>query len=165
MIATRGKVAGFLSAVVVVALAGALSVVLTGRSAMALFGTNVLFSEVEGQIVQDGKPVKDAEVTQITLWSSQGEVSPVTTSSDENGRFRFAEITRKGGFSNLLPGQITIVQKINIKHGGKEYRGWINTKSNFERHGESNGKPLKFICNLNHTPSNQGNDFGVCKLI
>ncbi len=101
MIAARGKVAGPLKAVVVVALAGALSVVLTGRSAMALFGTNVLFS---------------------------GEVSPVTTSSDENGKFRFAEISRKGGFSNLLPGQIAIVQKIDIKHGGKEYRGWIDTR-------------------------------------
>lgn len=153
----HGKVACCLAAGV--ALAAACS---TGRSSMER-GKNVLFSKVEGRIVFGGEPVKDAKVTQITLWKSEGEVGPVTTSSDESGRFAFEEINRKSGFSSLLPGQITIVQRLEIEHGGKEYVGWINTKSSFERHGENGGKPLVLVCDLGHTPTNQGDDFGVCK--
>lgn len=138
---------------------------MTGRETMALFGTNVLFSELEGQILLNGEAVEGAEVTQITLWSHEGAVEPVTTRTDADGRFRFSEISRRAGFSNLLPGQITIVQKINIVHGGKEYRGWLNTKSNYDRNGELNGKPLRLECELSHEPTDEGDDFGVCRVV
>ncbi|MEO9529734.1 DUF6795 domain-containing protein [Roseibium sp.] len=130
---------------------------------MALFGTNVLFSEVSGTVVLDGKPVEGARVVQITLWSKPGAVPENTVTTDKNGQFSFPEISRSAGFSNLVPGEITIVQKINIEFDGKEYRGWLNTKTNYEREGERN-RPLRFICDLNHTPSNTGDDFGVCRL-
>jgi len=130
---------------------------------MALFGTNVLFSEVSGTVVLNGKPVEGATVVQVTLWSKPGEVPDNTVTTDKNGQFSFPEISRSAGFSNLLPGEITIVQKINIEFEGREYRGWLNTKTNYEREGERN-RPLRFICDLNHTPSNTGDDFGVCRL-
>jgi hypothetical protein len=136
----------------------------SGASAMGLFGTNHLFSEVSGTVVINGKPVSGAEVTQITLWSKPGEVPDVTSRTDVQGRFSFPEITRPAGFFNLVPAEIAIVQKINISFEGKEYRGWLNTKSNFDREGER-GRPLRFVCELTHVPSNTGGDFGVCRLV
>jgi hypothetical protein len=146
----------------VLLVAAVISVVL-GTNAMALFGTNVIFSEVSGTVIKNGKPVEGAKVLQITLWSKPGEVPEKAVLTDKNGQFSFPEISRPAGFSNFLPGEITIVQKINIEFDGKEYRGWLNTKTNYEREGERN-RPLRFICDLDHTPSNTGDDFGVCRL-
>lgn len=131
---------------------------------MGWFGTNVLFSEVSGIVLSNGNPVEGVKVTQTTLWSKEGTVPDNVTETDAAGRFSFPEISRPAGLSNLIPGEITIVQKISITAEGREYRGWLNTKTNYNREGER-GRALRFTCDLDHKPDNSGDDFGVCRLV
>lgn len=139
-------------------------VVASGVNAMGFFGTNYLFSDVNGTVVMNGVPVEGADVTQVTLWKKAGNLPVVKSTTDSQGRFSFPAITRSAGVSNLIPGEIAIVQKINISFNGNDYRGWLNTKHNFDKEGER-GRPLQFLCELTHVPANTGDDFGVCRLI
>ena len=86
-------------------LAAAIVFVFLGTNAMALFGTNVLFSEVSGTVVLNGKPVEGAKVVQITLWSKAGEVPENSVTTDKNGQFSFPEINRAAGFQTFFRGR------------------------------------------------------------
>lgn len=130
---------------------------------MSIFGKNVLFSDVKGQVVLNGKPVSGAEVERSYEWAWNHSKGTEKTQTDQNGRFVFASITQSGGLSGLLPHEPVVFQEITIRHNGQEYVAWQYTKHNYENNGELKGKPLDLYCELSKAPTDNGNYFGICE--
>lgn len=130
----------------------------------------VLFSEVEGVVTRDGKPVKDARVEREYLWAwndSRGSDHAVT---DATGTFSLPRITGKTFLGGLLPHEPIIEQTIRIVVDDQSFEGWIFTKRNYDQNGELGGRPIRLRCDLGREPAltetgviDQG-FFGVCTL-
>ena len=130
---------------------------------MSMFSKLVLFSRVEGVITQDGKPVEGAEVVQEVLYKDIDEVPATTASSDSQGHFVLEEVTHSAGLSRMLPGQVSIGQRLVIRYQGKEYEGWRHNKTSVEPDSELDGHPLKLVCELTTRPDFEGTHFGICR--
>ncbi|MCJ7555870.1 MAG: hypothetical protein MUP90_03020 [Gammaproteobacteria bacterium] len=138
-------------------------ILIADGTGMSMFSKLVLFSRVEGVITQDGKPVAGAEIIQEVLYKDAGEVPATTVASGPQGDFALEEVTHAAGLSRMLPGQVSIVQKLLIRYQGKEYEGWRHNKSSVEANSELNGRPLKLVCELTTPPDFEGTHFGICR--
>ena len=130
---------------------------------MSMFSKLVLFSRVEGVITQDGKPVEGAEIVQEVLYKDVDEVPPSTVVSGPEGSFVLEEVTHAAGLSRMLPGQVSIGQRLVIRHQGEEYEGWRHNKTSVEPNSELDGRPLKLVCELTTPPDFEGTHFGICR--
>jgi hypothetical protein len=91
-------------------------------SAMGTFDRLVLFSEVHGTVLEDGKPVAGAELVQKVVWSdNENEIPPQRTMTDKAGAFSFPAIEHRAGLLRLIPAQPTMLQEILIRYQGAEY--------------------------------------------
>ena len=113
-----------------------------------------LFSEINGVVMNDGKPVVGAEVTQTAKFS--GKFYTYKTATDEHGRFHFEE-RRAYSLNKIAPIEPYIDQKIKISHSGKEYLAWDIDKRNYDSNGEL-GRNLKLQCDLGRKESRK--EFG-----
>lgn len=131
---------------------------------MAFSKTLYLFSEVEGIVVLDGHPVKGAEVERQYTWKDDLNAEHVLT--DAQGRYRFSEVTATSLLWSLLPHEPVIFQKLSIRYQGKEHKGWVLTKHNYDHLGEVGNRPLNLICDLNDEPAahRETETFGICRL-
>lgn len=135
-----------------------------GVNAMAgLFGTNTLFSPVEGVVTIDGKPCENARVVQSAKRTNKNEII-TETETDQSGRFSFAEVSEGKGLSSFLPVQFVAKQRLFIYCDNKEYLGWVNTKFNPEINSESEGKPMSLVCDLSKSPEEEDEYAGICRL-
>ncbi len=108
-------------------------------------GKVCLFSNMEGVIKLNGKPVSGAKLVR-TVNLSKDEVDE--TSTDENGNFKFeAKFARSLG--KILPQEFAVSQVIIVSYEGKEYEMWSGVKRKPEEDIESRGKPLVVECELN----------------
>ena len=143
--------------VVVFALSG-----LSEGCAMGAFDSLVLFSQVRGTVLKDGKPVQGAEVIEKVEWPGN-EVPPQRAVTDEKGVFSFPAIERNAGLRRLIPSQPMVHQTIVIHYQGVEYEAWMHGKDNYEPNTELDGRPLNFVCELTHQPEIEGTHYGICK--
>jgi hypothetical protein len=120
------------------------------------FGKICLFSEVNGQVLLNGKPVKDAFITQIYYWDHK----PISKTSkvDEQGRFHLEPVFKRS-MSKYMPVEASILQEIIIKSEGVEYQGWRSVKRNFDENGELDGKDLNLVCEL--TNESESEEIGL----
>ena len=133
-------------------------------NAMAgIFGTNTLFSDVEGVVTINGKPCVAAKIEE-KVYNSNGDEITATTQTDERGHFRFMEVSENKGLLSFLPGEFVATQRLVIYHEGIEYLGWANTKRSPEPNSESDGKPLSMICDLDKKPEEDDKYTGICRL-
>lgn len=132
--------------------------------AMSLFKNKCLFSEVNGVVLSEGKPVDGAEVDQYYKWENSDKSSRKVVKTDSAGRFSFAAVLDNSLFTSLLPSNPVIQQKIYIRHDGQEYEAYLFMKKNYDNNGELDGKPLDLVCELNNEPSRDGGFYGVCTL-
>ena len=131
---------------------------------MGVFDRVVLFSEVHGTVLKDGKPVQGAELMQTVVWSeNENEIPPQRTVTDEKGAFRFPAIERKAGLRRMIPSQPMMLQKIVIHYQGVEYIAWRHGKDSYDANAELDGKPFNLICELTRQPSHEGTHYGICK--
>lgn len=131
---------------------------------MGVFGRLVLFSEVHGTVLKDGKPVAGAELVQKVVWSDdENEIPPQRSVTDETGAFSFPAITRTAGLLRLIPAQPIMLQKIVIHYRGVEYIAWRHGKDSYDANTELDGRPLKLVCELNRAPDHEGTHYGICK--
>lgn len=145
--------------VVVFALSG-----LSEGCAMGAFDRLVLFSEVHGTVLKDGKPVQGAELIQTVVWSeNESEVPPQRAVTDGKGAFSFPAIERKAGLRRMIPSQPMMLQKIVIHYQGVEYIAWRHGKDSYDANAELDGKPFNLICELTRPPSHEGTHYGICK--
>lgn len=142
---------------------GLLAAVPEGR-AMGTSDRWVLFSEVHGTVLKDGKPVEGAELIEKVVWSDdENEIPPQHAVTDAKGAFGFPAIERKAGLLRLIPAQPTIQQTITIKYRGVEYTAWLHGKTSYNANTELDGKPINLVCELTRQPDYEGKHYGICK--
>jgi hypothetical protein len=131
-----------------------------------------LFSEVEGIVLEHGKPVVGAELERI--WGlgydqSKGSDSTIT---DKKGYFKLPTIKKFKILPGILPFmQPVIAQDIFIYHKGEKIKAWRSTKWDYQLNSELN-KPIRLICHVEKDPEyteipDKGGDtvFGVCEIV
>ncbi len=133
-------------------------------------GKLYLFSEVEGVIVADGKPVSGATIDREYVWGWNDKRGGDRAIADASGAFRMPALTGSSFLASWLPHEPAIAQKLIIRVGDKTYEGWTATKPNYTLNGELDGKPIRLHCDLNAQPKrtsiggfNRG-FFGICEL-
>lgn len=150
------------------ALAGALIALccLTlGVNAMGRF-SRVLFSEVHGTVLKDGKPLSGVTVRRVFNWRWGKEKGKDQTATNSAGQFRFPQIDRES-ISASIPHEPVIGQFIYIDHEGKEYVAWETFKHDYVVNGELDGKPINLDCELTRENGFHIRDSvnGICKLL
>ncbi|WP_259675329.1 DUF4198 domain-containing protein [Burkholderia pseudomallei] len=134
--------------------------------AMGVFSRLVLFSEVHGTVLKEGKPVAGAELVQKVVWSDDEDKNPTQhTLTDRNGAFGFPVIESKAGLLRLIPAQPTIQQTIVIRYQGVEYVAWMHGKGSYAANTELDGRPINLICELTRQPDYEGKHYGICKAV
>lgn len=132
---------------------------------MGVFDRLVLFSEVHGTVLKDGKPVAGAELVQKVVWSDdENEIRPQRAVTDGAGAFSFPAITRRAGLLRLIPAQPMMLQTIVIRYRSAEYMAWRHGKDSYEPNTELDGQPLRLVCELNREPGHEGTHYGICKV-
>jgi hypothetical protein len=129
-----------------------------------------LFSEVNGVVLDGGKPVVNAVVKRTYNWGI-AERSDTTDeqTTDENGRFSFPSAHTRS-FWYIVPHNPRIRQKIIISANGTEYQAWSYSKGNYDVNGELLGKPMKLLCEVTAPEevkeANRINNFhGLCEIV
>ena len=89
-----------------------------------------LFSEVDGVVLLQGKPVSGATVVRMTEYRDKMYNHTVLT--DAQGRFHFDDIY----VYSMRLGNTSIGQHIIIHYAGKEYIAWRTIKHYDNRYGE-----------------------------
>jgi hypothetical protein len=144
-------------------LGGALAFFAAQEPAMAKM---VIFSAVNGRVLQDGKPVPGATVEREFRWAWKDETGKDNATTGGGGEFAFGKIERSSFLGSLLPHEPVIRQSLTIKVNGKAYEAWLFNKHNYDDNGEVEGKkPLKLVCRLEAAPSRHaGGYYGICEL-
>jgi len=138
---------------------------LIGGQAMGVFDRLVIFSPVQGVVLDRGAPVAGAEVLQKATWSDGPDGSAAAhTVTGADGRFVFPAMEKPAGLARLLPHSPMILQLITIRHGGREYVAWKHGKGNYEIDSEAGGKPLNLRCDLANRPEFAGQHYGICRV-
>jgi hypothetical protein len=117
----------------------------------AIFGSNTLFSEVDGVITLDGKPCVSAKIKQTVFKANSKEIT-TNNITDDNGYFRFEEVSENKGLLSFIPSEFVVTQRLIIAYDGTEYLGWAYTKRSSEQNSESSNKPFSLVCDLNTPP-------------
>ena len=112
----------------------------------------VLFSEVSGRLLHNGRAVKNQEVRQTFTWLGvdQGEAS---TRTDKHGYYSFPAITST---KDQPEGEddIFIMQTIGTDYKDQSYTLWQTTKYDFLNRGELGGHPIRMVNELNDESRN-----------
>jgi hypothetical protein len=111
-----------------------------------------LFSEVEGIVLDHGKPVVGAELERIWDLGYDESTGSDRTTTDEKGYFRFPKVTRFYILPGILPlMQPDVGQDIFVFYQGKKIDAWSTTKKDYKINSELD-KPIKLICNVEREP-------------
>lgn len=125
----------------------------------------ILFSEVHGTVLQNGRPVTGAEIIQEVIWSdSKDEIAPRSVMTRADGAFHFLPVQKAPGALRLVPHQAVVLQKLMIRLDGVEYVGWRHTRNSYEDNAELDGKPLRLTCELSTEPDFEGKHYGICRV-
>ncbi len=141
----------------------AVAMILLGSQGVAM-AKMVVFSEVQGKVLHNGKPVANAVLEREFRWTWKDEVGTDSTTSNAAGGFAFPRIERSSLFASVLPHEPNIEQTILIKVDGKTYKAWMFRKRDYKLNGELDGKPIVITCHLEAEPSHHGKVFGICEL-
>lgn len=137
-----------------------------GVNSMALFDflKVYLFSEVNGFVLMDGKPVVGAEITR-TAQSGQ-KIYSDKFYTDENGKFHFDSLSINS-VSKIFPAETVITQKISINHNGNQYLAWKTVKRTPDKVDELQIKLNNLKCELrnseNQIETERGVIIGICE--
>ena len=135
---------------------------------LALSGTSmakmVIFSAVQGRVLEQGEPVAGAVVEREFRWAWKDETGTDRATSGADGSFSLPAIERSSFLGSLLPHEPMVRQTILIRHGGKTYKAWMFDKGNYDNNGELKGRPIVMVCRLENAPKKTGEVFGICDL-
>ena len=131
---------------------------------MSIFDKKTLFSEVNGVVLKDGKPVANAEVTRYFHWHWKDRKSNESTTTNSQGEFHFDAVREKSVTASLMFHEPLVSQDIKIFVDGQEYKAWRFTKHDYEDNGELNGRAIKMKCALETEAYFKDEVFGICTL-
>lgn len=114
--------------------------------ALSLFniGKTCVFSEVQMQILLNGKPVSNTLVTRQWDWNKRNRDESKT---DENGRVSFPAVYESSA-SRLFPTELVIGQQLSVLVDGEEKVLWSNSKREPEENSEYGGETFDVVCEL-----------------
>jgi hypothetical protein len=137
-----------------------------GGERVGVFNKLVLFSAVDGVVLEHGQAVAGAIVAQKIVWSDDAAENTATqVITDAHGRFHFEPITRAAGMARLIPHSPMILQSIRVNHGGQEYIAWKHGKQTYEENSELHGRPLRLVCELTAPAQQEDDHYGVCRVV
>lgn len=127
-------------------------------------GGKVMFSAVNGQVVQNGKPVAGAKVVRQYVWQWNDKKVVEEVSTDNSGNFSFKQATQSSFLTSIFPHEPVVSQDILIFHEDKKYEAWVFSKHNYDDNGEL-GKPINLICELTDKPGRHVSKdvYGICR--
>jgi hypothetical protein len=125
----------------------------------------VIFSAVQGRVLDNGKPVAGAQIERTFKWAWKDESGSDTTTTGTAGEFTLPAIERSSFLGSLLPHEPVIRQSITIRHGGKAYEAWLYNKHSYANNAELDGKPIRLVCKLENPPQRRHGDiYGICEV-
>lgn len=131
--------------------------------AMANTPPRVIFSQVKGTVLEQGRAVLGAVIERQVEWNDEKSTDRANTAAD--GSFVLPALTRKASLlDRLLPSEPMVKQTILILHEGKTYKAWYFFKRNYKDNGELDGRPIQMVCRLEREPAKHGEVFGICEL-
>ena len=129
---------------------------------MGMFSKKILFSPVDGIVLQGGEPVVNAEVVQNYNWAWGKVEKTVRTHTNERGEFHFDEVTGSSMSGSIMPHEPVIHQEILIFHEGEKYKAWRFVKHNYDLNGEFKDRGINMTCRLDTEPEFRDMVFGIC---
>ena len=124
----------------------------------------IIFSGVNGKVVEHGTPVAGATIEREWRWAWKGETGSDTTTTAADGSFTLPVVERSSLLGGLLPHEPIVRQTILIHHAGKTYKAWAFDKGNYALDGELDGRPIALTCRLEDQPRRHGDVYGICDL-
>jgi hypothetical protein len=127
-----------------------------------LFKTNYFCSPVQGQLLYEGKPLAGVKV-----------VRTLTADGLENGRYEDYAITNEEGFFEMpeVSNKTFLVrpqffsafphvgQQFGAFYKDEEYAIWANTKSGFDKGGETSKPSINMVCDLSDSNKSESFNF------
>ena len=136
--------------------------------AMSFFTKQVLFSDVKGVVLNQGKPLADVEVTR--RYSHADDWKEETIKTNKEGGFHFPKATNTSLFDiGFLPSEIVVSQEIIIKYKDSSYDAWVFVRDNYDEGSELGTNTINLICDISHEPKQSkskagGVVYGICQI-
>ena len=125
----------------------------------------VLFSAVQGQVLEAGKPVAGASVERSWRWAWKKESGADVAVTDAAGAFSLPRVTGRSLLGGLVPHEPFVEQTILIRHNGRSFKAWMLDKRDYDDNSESGGKPVRLICRLEAPFARHGQVSGICEIV
>jgi hypothetical protein len=124
-----------------------------------------LFSAVQGQVLEAGKPLAGASVERSWRWTWKKENGADAATTDAAGSFSLPRVARRSFLGGLVPHEPFVEQTILIRHNGRSYKAWMMDKRDYDNDSESGGKPLRLVCRLEAPFARHGQMSGICEFV
>ncbi len=125
----------------------------------------VLFSALEGQVLQNGRPLAGATLVREWDFPENKVQGRDETMTDSNGQFRLAVVLHPYRRSRFFPQQPVVAQLIRVSHSGTEWRVWGGSKTNLQAgteadsdfiEGTSPNLPIRVVIDLDSPRAYRG---------
>lgn len=128
--------------------------------------SKVMFSEVRGVVLQNGKPVAGARVVRSYSWAWNDAKKKEEVTTGVDGRFQFPLESRVSLLTSIFPHEPVIYQRIEIGYENKEYLAWEFSKRDYDENGELNDTKISIEYELKNKESyhniNNIKIYGIC---
>lgn len=131
---------------------------------MAIRPKLVLFSEVNGIVVDQGKPVAGAQLQRWYNWAWFDKEGVDQAESGPDGRFHFDRVVVRSITAGWLPHQPVITQKIDIIFDNNVHEAWSLVKMDYDDNGELDGKVINVLCDIATKPGLKGKLYGISQI-
>jgi hypothetical protein len=157
-----------LLAAVSVAVVALIAVMFGGQMA---FGKTLVFcSALEGRLIEsDGGPVAGVRVTRKWSDAYSGKAGSDATTTDDQGRFAFGEVTHSSLMAGIIPHSPSIVTTIEAELDGGAQVLLDLDKGNYDPNGEIRDparrqRGISITCRAGARESGDGWYWGTCTL-
>jgi hypothetical protein len=96
----------------------------------------VIFSELRGVVLVQGRPVAGAQVVRSWHWDLTSERGADAAVTDAEGRFHLPAVLRRGWLRRWLPHEPFVEQTIDVTHAGGTVTVWMLDRRNYRPGGE-----------------------------
>ena len=129
----------------------------------------VLFSAIEGQLVNGGSPVAGAQVARTWFWHNKDVRGSDSTVTDAQGRFAFAAVTSGNLLARVMPHEPVVEQQMTARIGSDDVKLWATFKRNylqageFDRYTRTAGGTVRIVCDVAVPEAELGEIIGRCR--
>jgi hypothetical protein len=121
------------------------------KGAHAVWRDNlILSSAVEGQLLNQGRPMAGVKVKRILLWNMETEARTEITTTKADGKFQFPEVrgAAEFGFLAKLFHVPVVSQEIFLMQPNEEIILYSKTRSSYDPKFETGYDEIQFTCDL-----------------